>query len=190
MRSSFAAASRCRFAYVQKRTTKDGSFQSVTMALESISGTKKRYLCYFKDYIPARNTMARALALPYVKRSSNGTAAAFGWNLRPGKVLHFISQYARRRQVVTKVQEDAIEVLLVEDNLADIHLTKEAFAEGSIRPNLKVVRNGVEALEYLRGDSRHAKASLPKLILLDLNLPKINGRELLAELKQDPDLKS
>jgi chemotaxis family two-component system response regulator Rcp1 len=91
---------------------------------------------------------------------------------------------------VTKVQEDAIEVLLVEDNLAEIHLTTEAFAEGSIRPNLKVFRNGVEALEYLRGDSHHAKASLPKLILLDLNLPKINGRELLAELKQDPDLKS
>ena len=91
---------------------------------------------------------------------------------------------------MTEVQKHAIEVLLVEDNLADIHLTTEAFAEGSIRPNLKVVRNGVEALEYLRRNGHHAKTSLPQLILLDLNLPKINGRELLSELKQDPDLKS
>jgi len=91
---------------------------------------------------------------------------------------------------MTEVQKRAIEVLLVEDNLADIHMTTEAFAEGSIRPNLKIVRNGEEALEYLRENGHYTKTSLPQLILLDLNLPKINGRELLAELKQDPDLKS
>lgn len=91
---------------------------------------------------------------------------------------------------MTEVQKRAIEVLLVEDDLADIHLTTEALAEGSIRPNLKVVRSGVGALEYLRRNGHHAKTSLPQLILLDLNLPKINGRELLTELKQDPDLKS
>jgi CheY-like chemotaxis protein len=81
-------------------------------------------------------------------------------------------------------------VLLVEDNLADIQLTIEALAEGNIRPNLNVVRDGEEAMEYLRQNGHYAGAPRPQLVLLDLNLPRKNGREVLAELKEDPDLKS
>src|ERR1041385_4658766 len=83
----------------------------------------------------------------------------------------------------------ALEVLLVEDNLADIQLTTDALAEGSIRPNLHVVRDGEAAIQYLKRDGKYANARRPHLVLLDLNLPKMNGREVLAELKQDPDLK-
>jgi two-component system, chemotaxis family, response regulator Rcp1 len=82
-----------------------------------------------------------------------------------------------------------IEVLLVEDNLADIQLTTEGLAEGKVRPNVSIVRDGEEAMEFLKQEGRYAGAPRPQLILLDLNLPKKNGREVLAELKKDPDLK-
>ena len=87
------------------------------------------------------------------------------------------------------IQKPPIEVLLVEDNLADIQLTTEGLAEGNIRPNVTVVRDGEEAMKYLKRNGRYSEAPRPQLILLDLNLPKKSGREVLAELKQDPDLK-
>lgn len=82
-----------------------------------------------------------------------------------------------------------IEVLLVEDNPADIRLTREALAEGKVRNNLHVAPDGVVALELLRREGPYADAPRPDLILLDLNLPKKNGRELLAEIKEDESLR-
>jgi CheY-like chemotaxis protein len=82
-----------------------------------------------------------------------------------------------------------IEILLVEDNLADVRLTKEAFKDGKIANNLHVARDGVEAMEFLRRTGKYSGAPLPDLILLDLNLPKKDGREVLSELKLDPMLK-
>jgi two-component system, chemotaxis family, response regulator Rcp1 len=82
-----------------------------------------------------------------------------------------------------------IEILLVEDNPADVRLTREALTEGKVHNNLQVVSDGVTALEFLRRQGRHAGAPRPDLILLDLNLPKKNGREILAEIKQDEDLR-
>jgi chemotaxis family two-component system response regulator Rcp1 len=84
----------------------------------------------------------------------------------------------------------AIEVLLVEDNLADIQLTMEGLAEGNIRPHVNIVRDGEAAMEFLTRKGRYADAPRPQLILLDLNLPKKSGQEVLAELKSDPALKS
>jgi two-component system, chemotaxis family, response regulator Rcp1 len=81
-----------------------------------------------------------------------------------------------------------IEILLVEDNPGDIRLTLEAFKEGKIRNHFMVMNDGVEALAYLRREGRHAKAVQPELILLDLNLPKKDGREVLAEIKADERL--
>lgn len=78
-----------------------------------------------------------------------------------------------------------IEILLVEDNAADVRLTQEALQEGKVRNNLTVARDGVEALEILQRPG----ASRPDLILLDLNLPRKDGREVLATLKADPALK-
>ena len=82
-----------------------------------------------------------------------------------------------------------IEVLLVEDNPADVRLTREALAEGKVRNNLQVAPDGFAALEILHRKGPHADAPRPDLILLDLNLPRMNGRELLAEIKQDESLR-
>ncbi|MBU0608181.1 MAG: response regulator [Armatimonadetes bacterium] len=81
-----------------------------------------------------------------------------------------------------------VQILLVEDSPGDVRLTMEALREGKICNNLFVVRDGVEALEFLRQQGEHAQAPRPDLILLDLNLPRMDGRELLAEIKSDAAL--
>lgn len=81
-----------------------------------------------------------------------------------------------------------IEVLLVEDDPGDVLMTKEAFEEHKLRNRLNVVSDGAEALAYLRREGRYADAVLPDLILLDLNLPKRDGREVLEEIKKDEQL--
>ena len=83
----------------------------------------------------------------------------------------------------------AIEILLVEDNEGDARLTLEVFKEGKVTNNLSVVRDGVEAMAFLRREGRYASAVQPDLILLDLNLPRKDGREVLAEIKDDEHLK-
>ncbi len=82
-----------------------------------------------------------------------------------------------------------VEILLVEDNPGDVRLTREALEENKVRNNLHVVRDGVEALAFLRREGQYADAPRPDLILLDLNLPKKDGREVLAEIKTDENLK-
>jgi len=82
-----------------------------------------------------------------------------------------------------------IEILLVEDNPGDVRLETEALKEGKIYNHLSVVRDGAEAIEFLRRKGRFADVEKPDLILLDLNLPKKDGREVLAEIKADDDLK-
>ena len=83
-----------------------------------------------------------------------------------------------------------IEVLLVEDDPGDVELTTESIEESKLRINLTVVNDGVEALDYLRKQNGYAKAARPDLILLDLNMPRKDGREVLAELKVDKNLKT
>jgi two-component system, chemotaxis family, response regulator Rcp1 len=89
----------------------------------------------------------------------------------------------------TKTTGLPIEILLVEDSLADIELTKLGFREGKIANNLSVVRDGDEAMMFLRRERPFADAPRPDLILLDLNLPGKDGREVLEEIKSDEDLK-
>lgn len=81
-----------------------------------------------------------------------------------------------------------IDVLLVEDDEGDVLMTREAFEHYRIRNRLHVVGDGEQALEFLRRTGRHADAPRPGLVLLDVNLPRRSGLEVLAELKQDPDL--
>lgn len=81
------------------------------------------------------------------------------------------------------------EILLVEDNPGDVFLTREAFREGRIHHHMSVADDGEEALQFLRREGPYRNAPRPDVILLDLNLPKKDGRELLAELKADPELK-
>ena len=82
-----------------------------------------------------------------------------------------------------------IEILLVEDNPGDARLTTEALKEAKVRNKLIHLADGIEALAYLRRQGKYAKAQRPDLILLDLNLPRKDGREVLAEIKADPELK-
>src|ERR1019366_7986455 len=81
-----------------------------------------------------------------------------------------------------------VEILLVEDNLADVRLTMEALNSDRLWNHLSVTKDGVEAMAYLRRQGKFAAAPRPDLILLDLNLPKKDGREVLAEAKADPNL--
>ena len=82
-----------------------------------------------------------------------------------------------------------IEILLVEDNPGDVRLTEEALKEGKVLNNLHVASDGVEAMAFLRQEGQYAGVGHPDIILLDLNLPKKDGREVLAEIKADPNLK-
>jgi len=82
-----------------------------------------------------------------------------------------------------------IEILLVEDNPGDVRLIQEALKEGKVLIKMDVVQDGVEAMAFLRKKGKYSKASRPDFILLDLNLPKKDGREVLAEIKSDDDLK-
>ena len=89
----------------------------------------------------------------------------------------------------TKAFGRPIEILLVEDNPGDVRLTAEAFKEGKVHNKLSVVEDGIEAMAFLRREGKYVNATRPDLILLDLNLPKKDGREVLAEIKRDSKLR-
>jgi chemotaxis family two-component system response regulator Rcp1 len=84
---------------------------------------------------------------------------------------------------------EPIDILLIEDNPGDVRLTQEALRDGKVINNLTVVSDGVEALDFLRQKGPYADAKRPDVILLDLNLPRKDGREVLAEIKEDSELK-
>ena len=85
--------------------------------------------------------------------------------------------------------KNIFKILLVEDNPADVRLTEEAIRESKISSDLHIVKDGVEAINFLKRIGKYSKACRPNLILLDLNLPKKSGLEVLREIKQDKDLK-
>src|ERR1700691_3446775 len=83
-----------------------------------------------------------------------------------------------------------LQVLLVEDSLGDVRLTQEAFRGANMSVQLHVAANGIEAMAFLRQEGPYAHAPRPDLTLLDLNLPKMDGRQVLASIKEDDDLKT
>ena len=85
--------------------------------------------------------------------------------------------------------EKQIEILLVEDSPGDVRLTQEALADAKIRNRISVVNDGLEALAFLQREGQYEGAPRPDLILLDLNMPRMDGRELLAAIKNDDRLK-
>jgi chemotaxis family two-component system response regulator Rcp1 len=96
----------------------------------------------------------------------------------------------RKLKVNFEAAPQPIDILLVEDNEADIRLTQEVLAESKVQNNLILARNGDEALDCLRQRGKYQGSARPDLILLDLNLPLKDGREVLAQIKSDPNLKS
>lgn len=91
--------------------------------------------------------------------------------------------------MVSDVVAKPINILLVEDNPGDVRLTKEGFKEGKVYNNLYVAEDGEEAMLFLRQEDPYLNVPRPDIILLDLNLPKKDGREVLEEIKGDPDLR-
>ena len=89
-----------------------------------------------------------------------------------------------------ETQRPTIEVLLVEDSPGDVRLTQEALKDAKVQINLHVARDGIEAMAFLKREGENANAPRPDLILLDLNLPKKDGREVLQEIKENPAFKS
>ena len=83
-----------------------------------------------------------------------------------------------------------LDVLLVEDSPGDVRLTQEAFRDANVSIHLHVASDGVEAMAFLRHEGSHVRAPRPDLILLDLNLPRMDGREVLAQIKGDESLKT
>ena len=83
----------------------------------------------------------------------------------------------------------AVDILLVEDNPGDVRLTKEALKDAKVLNEVYVAKDGVEAMEFLTKKGKFKEAPIPDMILLDLNLPRKDGREVLAEIKKDPKLK-
>jgi len=86
-------------------------------------------------------------------------------------------------------QAQPVEILLAEDNPGDAKLTRKALEQGNVINNLDVVTDGVEALRYLRQEDEYADRPRPDMVLLDLNMPRMDGREVLAEIKDDEDLR-
>ncbi|QCC52155.1 response regulator [Halapricum salinum] len=84
---------------------------------------------------------------------------------------------------------DAVEILLAEDNPGDVKLTEKALEQGHIINNLHVVTDGVEAMQFLRREGEYADKPRPDLVLLDLNMPRKDGKEVLKDVKDDPDLR-
>lgn len=119
------------------------------------------------------------------------------WSYRTNAVAlkKFPVQLLRNRAFVpssvfmSNAQGSPVEILLVEDDLGDIELTREALVDSKLSVNLHVVKDGVEAMDYLRQSGTYFEAITPDLVLLDLNLPRKDGREVLQDIKADPDLK-
>ena len=91
---------------------------------------------------------------------------------------------------MTEQPERQVEILLVEDDPGDVLMTREAFEDYKVRNRLHVVSDGAEALEFLRQEGQYADTPRPDLVLLDLNLPRMDGRQVLESIKSDPELSS
>ncbi len=95
-----------------------------------------------------------------------------------------------KRYIAQKIETRPVDILLVEDNPGDVRLTKEALKDAKVLNEIYVARDGVEAMQFVHREGSFANAPIPDLILLDLNLPRKDGREVLAEIKKDPKLQS
>ena len=131
------------------------------------------------------HTTKNLVAIPKIwgRISATREVGALWWN--PSS-----NQRSRPERQWSPMDETPIQILMVEDNDADARLTMESLKEGKVANSVNLVQDGVEAIEYLRQQGKYADAYRPDLILLDLNLPRKDGREVLAEIKSDPELRS
>src|SRR5207244_13023981 len=131
-------------------------------------------------------------AWPCAGRSSAITAGVSGWTLWPARAAGFASPFPPARIMGVMMADRlgrALDILLVEDDEGDVLITREALAEQQIRGSLHVVHDGDQALQFVHRTGRYSAAPRPDLVLLDLNLPRRGGLEVLAELKSHPSLR-
>src|SRR5206468_127241 len=135
-------------------------------------------------------TPAPASAWRSARRSSSGTAGASGWSRRRARAPPSASPSpGKERTMSPHPLGRPVEILLVEDNPGDVRLTVEALKEGKVHNHMSIVMDGEEAVAFLRRQGKYADAVRPDIILLDLNLPRKDGREVLAEIKADDTLR-
>src|SRR6056297_1294386 len=170
----------------------NGSFPLRTTAWGLTRNTRSASLPSSSVSIPIRTIPAPAWGFPCASDSWNAIAAICGSNPSPARAQSFILHYPRRKDTKKMAANDnvrPIEILLIEDNPGDADLARDALETSKIYNSLYVVGDGEEAMAYLHGQGEYADAPHPDLILLDLNLPKKDGREVLAEIKADDDLR-
>src|SRR5262245_8374059 len=163
----------------------NGSFRCGTTALASKQSILTASSSFSRGCTRGSSIPVRGSAWPCAKRSSSATAGVSGSSRRLEKVRPFTSVC---RSWNHRMNRD-VQILLVEDNPADARLIAELLKEGRLPHQLQHVTDGVEAVDYLRQHGNYPQARKPDLILLDLNLPRKDGRELLAEIKGDDKLK-
>src|SRR2546421_1828618 len=141
---------------------------------------RQRTRTYMCGNAAAYNRKADALGFRVLRDSGVGMIAT----------EEFPAQQPRPAEIpmTANGMDGAVEILLVEDNPADARLTREVFEGGRLTTHLNIVADGEEALAFLRHEGPYAESPRPKLVLLDLNLPRKDGREVLQELKSDPSL--
>ena len=186
-----AATSRRGFTSPPCRATVSGSSGSATAVSGSTRSMASKSSKCSSDCTPPPSTPEQARASRSARRSWNVGAAESGSNRRLGWGRNSASPFRTEgaRLMASANAGTPIEILLVEDSPGDVRLTKEGFYATGLRNTLHVVQDGVEAMAFLRREDVYADAPAPDLILLDLNLPRKSGREVLAEIKQDPALK-
>jgi CheY-like chemotaxis protein len=140
--------------------------------------------------ITAVNIPALALGFRYAKRLWNDMAEESGSNLKSVGELRSFSHWQTGVNRMSAKPPNLAEILMVEDSHVDVLMTREAFEQARLINTLHVVEDGVKAMQFLRQEAEYASSPRPDLILLDLNLPRKNGHEVLAEIKTDPDLKA
>src|SRR5688500_16815986 len=187
MRSSAARRARPGFTSAHRKEATYSSCKCATTASASSRNTSSASSWCSSACTTRANTRERASASPSARRWSSATAGRCGWNRSPEREAPSSSRFPRREPMVH--ENRPVEILLVEDNPGDERLTREALKEGKVYSNLHWVKDGVEAMQFLRREGKYADVPRPDIILLDLNLPKKDGREVLQDIKNDDKLK-
>src|SRR5581483_1867769 len=177
---------------MQNWWARNGFFRSRTTESALLPSICKACSWYFAVCTRVRNTRGTELDSRFAKKLSNNTVAGSGSSRRlvldRASALRFRSESNRQRRTRANEMENRPEILMVDDNPADIDLTREALAQSKGHFHVSAVNDGVEALLFLQREGKYCEAPVPDMVVLDLNLPRKNGCEVLSTIKADSSL--